>query len=126
MAMIFSLSRTNDLTVTIEDAARAIKLLTETEHRMRHIFNEMAATGVSAAYGDVIDAVRARAADGGAMDESELVHMLMDRYQPAQVKLLIEQLITSQLIKQVTSAGGVNINAVGFRKFTVGDKVGII
>lgn len=122
LAMVFSLSRTNDLIVSLEDARRAIVLLTETESRMRHIFNEMAATGVSAAYGDVIDAVRVRAADGGAMDEAELVHMLMDRYQPTQVKVLIEQLITSNVLKMVPGI----VDAVGFRKFVPGDKIGVM
>jgi hypothetical protein len=85
---------------------------------MRHIFNEMTATGVSAAYGDVIDAVRARAADGGSMDEAELVHMLLDRYQPTQIKLLIEQLLTSGILALAPS----KIQAVGFRKFVPGNK----
>jgi hypothetical protein len=118
LAMAFSLSRSNDLVVTLEDARRAIVLLTGTESRMRHIFNEMTATGVSAAYGDVIDAVRSRAADGGSMDEAELVHMLLDRYQPTQIKLLIEQLLTSGILALAPS----KINAVGFRKFVPGSK----
>lgn len=122
LAMIFSLSRSNELIVDLDDARRAITLLTGTESRMRHIFNEMAATGVSAAYGDVIDAVRMRAADGGAMPESELVHMLMDRYQPTQVKVLIEQLLTSGVLKEAPS----KIQAVGFRNFLPGEKVGAI
>lgn len=122
LAMCFSLSRTNDLTVSLEDAKRAITLLTATEHQMRHIFNEMAATGVSAAYGDVIDAVRARAVDGGAMDEAELVHMLMDRYQPTQVKTLIEQLLTSGALKKAPS----KVDAVGFRRFLPGDRVALM
>jgi energy-coupling factor transporter ATP-binding protein EcfA2 len=123
LAMIFSLSRTNELIVTLEDAKRAIELLVGTENRMRHIFNEMAATGVSAAYGDVIEAVRIRTADEpGYMDESELVHMLMDRYQPTQVKVLIEQMLTSQVLKTVSGP----VNAVGFRRFVPGDKVGMI
>lgn len=122
LAMIFSLSRTNDLHVSLEDARRAIVLLTETESQMRHIFNEMAATGVSAAYGDVIDAVRIRAADGGSMDEAELVHMLMDRYQPTQVKTLIEQLLVSGVLQK---APGI-VDAPGFRKFVPGEKVGAL
>lgn len=119
LAMIFSLSRTNDLIVTLDDARRAITLLTATESRMRHIFNEMAATGVSAAYGDVIDAVRVRAADGGAMEESELIHMLLDRYQPTQIKTLIEQMLASQVLATAPS----KIEAVGFRRFVPGAKV---
>jgi hypothetical protein len=117
LAMIFSLSRSNDLHVSLDDARRAIVLLTGTESRMRHIFNEMAATGVSAAYGDVIDAVRMRAADGGSMDEAELVHMLLDRYQPTQIKLLIEQLLTSDIL---SIAKDTKLNAVGFRRFVPG------
>jgi hypothetical protein len=120
LAMIFSLSRTNDLIVSLDDARRAIELLTGTENRMRHIFNEMAATGVSAAYGDVIDAVRVRAADGGTMEEAELIHMLLDRYQPTQIKMLLEQLLTSDILKLAPST----VNAVGLRKFLPGDRVG--
>ena len=89
---------------------------------MRHIFNEMAATGVSAAYGDVVDAVRVRAADGGAMEEAELIHMLLDRYQPTQIKMLIEQMLTSQILAKVPG----KVDAVGFRRFIPGPKVGMM
>lgn len=118
LAMIFSLSRSNDLIVTIDDVRRAITLLTKTEDQMRHIFNEMAATGVSAAYGDVIDAVRTRATDGGSMAESELIHLLLDRYQPTQIKMLIEQLLNSGVLQTVPS----KVEAVGFRQFIPGEK----
>lgn len=89
---------------------------------MRHIFNEMAATGVSAAYGDVIEAVRIRAADGGAMEEAELIHMLMDRYQPTQIKSLVEQMLASQILATVKSP----VDAIGFRRFVPGTKAGAI
>jgi len=41
LSMAFSLSRSNELLVTVKDAARAIEYLTRSEDRMRHIFNEM-------------------------------------------------------------------------------------
>jgi len=122
LAMVFSLSRTNDLHVTVEDAARAIELLTATENRMRHIFNEMAATGASAAYGDVIEAVRVRSADGGAMEEADLIHMLMDRYQPTQIKAIIDGMLGSQVLALAPS----QVQAVGFRRFIPGPKIGML
>lgn len=119
LAMAFSLSRTNDLIVTIEDAARAIELLTRTEDRMRHIFAEMTSTGAIAAYGDVIEAVRHRCAEGGRMPEADLVHMLMDRYQPTQVSQLIEHMLTSEIIKEAPGA----VTGKGFRSFVPGRKL---
>lgn len=122
LAMIFSLSRSNELIVRLEDAARAIALLTGTESRMRHIFNEMAATGVSATYGDVIEAVRVRCADGAAMPEADLIHMLLDRYQPTQIASLIENLLSSGVLALKANAP----TGVGFRSFVPGSKVSML
>ena len=119
-AMTFSLSRSNDLLVTVKDAGRAIEYLVRSEDRMRHIFNEMAATGVSAAYGDVIDAVRVRAADGGCMPEADLIHMLMDRFQPTQINALIDNLLSSQVLGLRANS----ITGVGLRSFVPGVKMG--
>jgi len=122
LAMAFSLSRGNDLLVTINDASRAVEYLVRSEDRMRHIFNEMASTGAVAAYGDVIDAVRIRAADGGHMPEADLIHMLMDRFQPTQINALIDNLLSSQVlgIKPGTIVGA------GLRSFVPGLKMGSI
>lgn len=122
LAMIFSLSRSNELVVRLEDAARAIKLLVEAESRMRHIFNEMTATGASAAIGDVLDAVRVRSADGGAMPESELIHLLIDRYQPSQIASLIDNMVNAKVLKLKpnTPVG------MGIRQFIPGEKMAAI
>lgn len=122
LSMIFSLSRSNELVVRLDDATRAIKLLTETEHKMRHIFNEMAATGVSQAYGDVIDAVRMRAGEGGFMPESEIIHMLLDRYQPTQIASLVDSLLESEVLALVHGSPV----GKGIRKFTAGKKLAVV
>jgi hypothetical protein len=118
--MAFSLSRSNELLVTAKDAARAIEYLVRSEDRMRHIFNEMAATGAVAAYGDVLDAVRIRSADGGCMPEADLIHMLMDRFQPTQINSLIDHLLSSQVLalRANSIVGG------GLRSFVPGAKMG--
>jgi len=120
LAMTFSLSRGNDLLVTAADAARAIEYLTRSESRMRHIFNEMASTGAVAAYGDVIDAVRIRSADGGYMPEADLIHMLMDRFQPTQIHALIDNLLQSEVLALRANS----IVGVGLRSFVPGVKMG--
>jgi len=121
-AMTFSLSRGNDLMVTVKDASRAIEYLVRSEDRMRHIFNEMASTGAVAAYGDVIDAVRIRSADGGCMPEADLIHMLMDRFQPTQINALIDNLLSSQVLGLRVGS----ITGVGLRSFVPGSKMGSI
>jgi len=122
IAMTFSLSRSNDLLVTVKDAGRAIEYLTRSEDRMRHIFNEMASTGAVAAYGDVIDAVRVRAADGGCMPEADLIHMLMDRFQPTQINALIDNLLSSQVLAVKPGS----IIGAGLRSFIPGLKMGSV
>lgn len=120
LAMTFSLARSNDLIVSQTDAGRAIEYLVRSEDRMRHIFNEMASTGAVAAYGDVIDAVRIRSADGGFMPEADLIHMLMDRFQPTQVHALIDNLLQAQVIALKPNS----IVGVGLRSFVPGSKMG--
>jgi len=122
LSMAFSLSRSNELLVTVKDAARAIEYLTRSEDRMRHIFNEMASTGAVAAYGDVLDAVRVRSADGGSMPEADLIHMLMDRFQPTQLNSLIDHLLSSQVLGLKPGS----ISGVGLRSFVPGVKMGSV
>lgn len=121
LAMIMSLSRTNDLIVSVDDAAKAIKLMLETESRMQHIFAEMNNTGSMVAINDVLDAVRAATAAGGAMAEAELIHILMQRFPSTQVHAHIDNLIHAGAIKSV---GG--ISAKGLRKFQAGSGVTIV
>jgi len=122
LAMTFSLSRGNDLLVNVKDASRAIEYLVRVEDRMRHIFNEMASTGAVAAYGDVIDAVRIRSADGGFMPEADLIHMLMDRFHPTQIHALVDNLIQSQVLALRPGS----ITGVGLRSFVPGSKMGSV
>jgi hypothetical protein len=122
LAMTFSLSRSSELLVTVKDAGRAIEYLVRSEDRMRHIFNEMASTGAVAAYGDVIDAVRLRSADGGFMPEADLIHMLMDRFQPTQIHALVDNLLQSQVL--ALRAG--SVVGVGLRSFVPGSKMGSV
>lgn len=122
LAMAFSLSRSNDLIVTVKDASRALEFLVRTEGRMRHIFNEMAATGAVAAYGDVIDAVKVRAADGGFMPEADLIHMLMDRFQPTQIHALMDNLLQSGVLGLKPGS----IQGAGLRSFVPGPKMAML
>lgn len=119
IAMAMSLSRTNDLRVTVEDAARAIELLTRTEANMRHVFTEMASTGFMNAMADVLDAVKVRCADGGKMPEADLIHMLMQRVPSHQVKPLIENMLSGDLLRLAKGS----MEGQGFRSFTLGGKV---
>ena len=122
LAMIFSLSRSNDLIVTATDAARAIELLTRTEDRMRHIFAEMTATGTIAAYGDVIDTLRARASNGAILPEADLIHMLMERFPPSQINSIIEHLLGSEVVALAPGKTEVNL----MRSFVPGNKLALL
>jgi energy-coupling factor transporter ATP-binding protein EcfA2 len=118
LAMAFSLSRGDDLRVEKEDARRAIELLIRTEGRMKHIFTEMAATGAMVAIADILDVVKNRTMEGAFTAESDLIAMLTERFQPTQVYALIENLIQSKQIKDVSKIG-----AKGFREFVTGDRL---
>lgn len=121
LAMAFSLSRSNDLRVTIDDTQKAISLLLRTEDKMKSIFNEMASAGATMALSDVIEAVKADALEGKAIEESKLIHMLLNRGFPStQVHSLIENMITTGMLIQVGGPKG----AKGFRKFAPGEKAG--
>lgn len=119
LSMCFSLSRTTDLTVTVEDAARALELLLRTEDRMKHVFSEMASTGAIAAYGDVVDSIRLRCATGTRLPEADLIHMLMDRFQPSQIEAMIENLLSSGVIAEAAGA----VSGKGIRSFVPGPKM---
>jgi hypothetical protein len=121
LAMAFSLSRSNDLDVTTEDATKAISLLLRTEDRMKHIFNEMARAGATMALSDVLETVKSDALEGQEVEESRLIHMLLNRGFPStQCHSLIENMITSGMLKV---AGGVG---KGFRRFVPGSKAGTL
>jgi energy-coupling factor transporter ATP-binding protein EcfA2 len=118
LAMAFSLSRTDTLQVELDDVRRAIELLVRTEGRMKHIFTEMASTGAMTAIADILDAIKSRTMEGGFTTEADLVAMLNERMLPTQVHSLIENLITSKQIKDVSST-----KARGFREFVTGDRL---
>jgi hypothetical protein len=121
VAMAFSLSRSNELEVTGDDAQRAIALLIKTEDRMKHIFNEMSQAGATMAIADILETVKSDCMDGKLVEEGRLTHMLLQRFPATQVRALIDNMIRSGALKQV---GGVNgPGGVGFRKFAPGDKI---
>jgi hypothetical protein len=119
LAMILSLSRSNDLVVTLEDVGGAIELLLLTEDKMKMIFNEMAVTGSMVAIEDAVDLVRSKTAAGEHCDEAQLIEVLMQRMPSTQVHALIENLLASRMIEIV---GGLDVT--GFRKFKATAKAG--
>lgn len=121
LAMIMSLSRSNDLRVSLQDVGRAIETLLHFESEMKNIFTEMTATGSMVAIQDVLDVVRGKTAAGEETAESDLINILMQRFPSTQVHSMIENLIGSGAIK---TTGG--MNARGFRKFSAGDKIAIL
>lgn len=121
LAMIMSLSRTDDLIVSLDDVSRAIETLLYTEDRMKHIFAEMSSTGSMVAINDVLDIVKTKTAAGEQTAEADLISILMQRFPSTQVHAMLENLIASEALKV---SGG--MNARGFRKFTAGDKIAIM
>jgi len=121
LAMAFSLSRGSDLTIITDDVTKAISLLLRTEDRMKHIFNEMSRAGATMALSDVLEVVKTDTLEGHAVEESRLIHMLLNRGFPStQTHSLIENMITSGMLKQVGGVGK------GFRRFVAGEKAGIL
>lgn len=124
LAMAFSLSRSNDLTITANDAQRAIALLLRTEDRMKSIFNEMAQAGATMALADIIETVKAESLEGKQLEEGRLTHMLMQRFPATQVRAIIDNMLKSQVLKQVGGVDGPG--GVGFRRFVLGEKAGSV
>lgn len=118
IAMAFSLSRGKDLTVTKDDATRAISLLLRTEDRMKHVFNEMAQAGATMAVADVLEMVKHEE----TVSESNLIHVLMQRFPSTQVHAMIENMIGSEMIRVIARPN--EIAAKGFRTFGPGKKSG--
>lgn len=126
-AMIMSLSRSNDLLVTLEDVGRAIETLLFFESKMKHIFDEMSQTGSMIAIQDVLDVVKNNSASGVTTDESKLVELLMQRFPSTQVHATIENLISSGAITSDDAKGKpLGLPAKGFRKFLVGKRTSIL
>jgi hypothetical protein len=121
LAMISSLSRSDDLLVELEDVANAIRLLLKFEQQMNSIFQEMASTGSMVALQDVIDKIRADTAEGRSTDESTIIQLLMQRFPSTQVHSMIGNLIDSRVIKNVG-----NLDVKGCRKFQAGDAVALM
>lgn len=122
LAMAHSLSRGTDLRITQEDAQKAISLLLRTEDRMKAIFNEMAQAGATMAIADVLETVKQETLEGKGIEESRLIHMLLQRFPATQVRSLIDNLLNTGVLKQVGGLKG----AVGFRVFAAGDKAGTL
>jgi hypothetical protein len=122
LAMAFSLSRGTDLTVTAEDTTKAVSLLLRTEDKMKHIFNEMSQAGATMAIADVLENVKASGLEGKPIEESRLIHMLMQRFPSTQVHSIIENMISTKMIKQIGGVDGPG--GKGFRRFVPGDNAG--
>lgn len=121
LAMAFSLSRSSELLVTEEDARRAIALLLQTENNMKHIFNEMSQAGATMALADVLETIKGDAAEGREVEESRLIHMLMQKFPSTQVHSIIDNMVKTGMLKQ--TGGLTGAAAVGFRRFAPGDKM---
>lgn len=119
LAMVMSLSRSDELIVQLEDVQEAITFLITVEDRMKFVFNEMASTGSMIAIEEAIDMVRAATAEGKAVDEAQIISFLMQRFPSTQVHSLVTNLIQSKAIKNV---GGLDVT--GMRKFQLGTASG--
>lgn len=122
LAMIISLSRSNDLHVELRDVAEAIRLLLFTEERMKMVFAEMSATGSVVALEDALDMVRNRTLDGGALDESVLIEILMQRFPATQIHSIIEAMLASKSLHLADVKQHKYLNMKGFRKFVAGPR----
>lgn len=121
LAMIFSLSRSDELVVTEEDVAGAIEILLTFEGKMNSIFQEMAATGSMVMLQDVIDKIKADTAAGRPTEEAALINMLMQRFPSTQVHSMIQNMVDSKVIKNVS-----NLEVRGCRRFQAGDQVALV
>lgn len=123
LAMIFSIARSDDLIVHLEDVASAIETLLYFESQMVHIFNEMAQSGSMIAIQDVLDVIKHNAAGGKDTPEAKIIELLMQRFPATQVHATIENLINAGAIALGKTA---KLDAKGFRMFTVGRSAGVL
>lgn len=121
LAMIASLSESDDLVVEEAHVADGIETLLHFESKMNSIFQEMASTGSMVALQDVIDKIRADTAEGHTTDEAAVIQLLMQRFPATQVHSLINNLIDSRVIKNVG-----NLDVRGCRKFQAGDQIALV
>ena len=121
LAMIHSLARSDDLFVSVQDTANAIKDLLHFEAQMKSIFMEMATTGSMVALADVIDRVKVDSASDRVTEEATLIELLMQRFPSTQVNSIIENLLSSRAI---ISVSGVEIK--GMRKFKAGPGIPLV
>jgi F420-dependent methylenetetrahydromethanopterin dehydrogenase len=119
--MCLSLSRSDDLFVDERDVAAAIETLLNFESRMNSIFQEMAATGSMVMLQDVIDKIKADTAEGSPTEEAAIIQMLMQRFPATQVHSMINNLVDSRVIKNVS-----NVDVKGCRRFMAGDTVAVM
>jgi hypothetical protein len=117
LAMVISIARSDSLRVEQQDVAEAIKLLLFTEERMKMVFTEMSATGSAVALEDALDMVRSATLEGGAVEEAQLIDVLMQRFPPTQIHSIIENLLVSRAIQKADMKQHKYIDAKGFRKF---------
>ena len=120
LAMTHSLSRTNELYISLKDMQDAITLILKVEERMKSIFNEMAQTGSVVAIQDLLDMVRARCANGEVVPESDLIGLLMQRLPSTQVQAVLDNLVSGGMLEVVGGLAG-----RGLRKFKSGKKLHI-
>jgi hypothetical protein len=121
LAMCLSLSRSDDLFVDERDVAAAIETLLNFESRMNSIFQEMAATGSMVMLQDVNDKIKADTAEGSPTEEAAIIQMLMQRFPATQVHSMINNLVDSRVIKNVS-----NVDVKGCRRFMAGDTVAVM
>lgn len=125
IAMVMSISRSNDLIVEERDVAAAIGLLLKNESRMPMIFNEMSNTGSVVAVEDMLDLIRANTAQGKETPESVLIEAAMQRFPSTQVNAVIENLISSKALS-ICQGPGRFPTIRGSRHFTAGPKVALM
>lgn len=118
LAVIHSLGRGDRLVVDLPDVAEAIKDLLHFEAQMKNVFMEMATTGSMVALSDVIDRVKTNSADNKATDEATLIEMLMQRFPSTQVHSMIENMISSKAIVNISK-----VEIKGLRKFMIGASI---
>lgn len=101
LSMVYSVSRSNDMIITLEDFQNAKETLLEAEHAMPEIFKEISSGGQA---GEIEEAfhfiVRQHNATKKPVPEHKLIHYLATKVPANQITYLLDTMVRSSIIKE--------------------------
>ncbi len=106
LSMAFSVSRTGNLIISLEDFEKAKELLIEAEYEMPQIFKEISSGGQAAEIEEAFLFVTRIYMKSGqkAVPEHRLIHFLSSRVPTNQISFIIDTMVHSNIIKEISDS----------------------